>query len=81
MNIMNAMKHEYTYFRIWKSTLSKLRKIYGETEEPMIRIVDRLVTQELARIQSVSHEPVVRIVTDEVKRIQEKNAHDTSDAV
>jgi hypothetical protein len=49
--IYNArMNIEYTQFRIWKVTLRKLRRIYAATGESMISIVDRLVSEELKRL-------------------------------
>lgn len=33
------------------STIEKLRKIYGMTGEKMLRTVDRLVTNELSRLE------------------------------
>lgn len=41
---------EYSTLRIWTSTLKKLRRIYAETGESMIAIVDRLAEQELQRL-------------------------------
>ena len=45
------MKEQYVQFRLWESTLKKLRRIYAETGESMIAIVDRLATKELERIE------------------------------
>ena len=45
-------------FRLWESTLKKLRRIYAETGESMIAIVDRLATSELARIEQTQRENV-----------------------
>ena len=42
---------EYQTMRIWKETLKKLRRIYAETGESMIAIIDRLATEELAKLQ------------------------------
>jgi len=54
--VYNAhMKEKYTQFRLWESTLKKLRRIYAETGESMIAIVDRLATQELEKL---THENV-----------------------
>jgi len=39
----------YSTLRIWESTLKKLRRIYAETGESMISVVDRLATQELEK--------------------------------
>lgn len=38
-------------FKLWAHTLPKLRLLYALTGESMVSIVDRLVTQELERIQ------------------------------
>ncbi len=46
------MDKKYIQFRLWTETLKKLRRIYAETGESMIAIVDRLATQELERIQN-----------------------------
>lgn len=40
-------------FKLWAHTLPKLRLLYALTGESMVSIVDRLVTQELDRIQKV----------------------------
>jgi hypothetical protein len=48
----NGMTEKYTQLRIWQATLKKLRRIYAETGESMIAIVDRLATEELDRIQN-----------------------------
>lgn len=52
------MKERYVQFRLWESTLKKLRRIYAETGESMIAIVDRLATSELARIEQTKRENV-----------------------
>ena len=52
------MKERYVQFRLWESTLKKLRRIYAETGESMIAIVDRLATSELARIEQTQRENV-----------------------
>ena len=49
------MSREYSDLRLWTSTLKKLRRIYAETGESMIAIVDRLATQELEKL---THENV-----------------------
>jgi hypothetical protein len=46
------MTIEYTQLRIWVKTLKKLRRIYAETGESMIAIVDRLADEELQRLTS-----------------------------
>lgn len=46
------MEKEYAQFRIWVETLKKLRRLYAETGESMIAIVDRLVDQEYQRVTS-----------------------------
>ena len=46
------MEKQYTQLRIWVTTLSKLRRIYAETGESMIAIVDRLVSDEYQRLTS-----------------------------
>lgn len=49
--------------RVWTGTLKKLRRIYAETGESMIAIVDRLATQELEKL---THENVqVQAVSSE----------------
>ena len=37
--------------KIWADTLPKLRLLYALTGESMVSIIERLVTQELERIQ------------------------------
>jgi hypothetical protein len=49
---------EYQTMRVWTDTLKKLRRIYAETGESMIAIVDRLATQELERIQNANRQDV-----------------------
>jgi hypothetical protein len=38
-------------FKIWKTTLKKLRFLYAWTGKSMVSILDRLVAQELERIE------------------------------
>jgi len=45
-----GMNDTYTQMRIWRTTLQALRRIYAETGESMIAIVDRLAMQELRRL-------------------------------
>jgi hypothetical protein len=49
---------EYSTLRVWTTTLKKLRRIYAETGESMIAIIDRLAGQELKRIQAINLEDV-----------------------
>lgn len=44
--------------KIWPNTLPKLRLIYALTGESMVAIIDRLVTQELSRIQNADRQDV-----------------------
>jgi hypothetical protein len=46
-----CMDTEYAQLRLWRNTLKKLRRIYAETGESIISIIDRLADQELKRIQ------------------------------
>ena len=48
------MNEQYRTLRIWAETLKKLRRIYAETGESMIAIVDRLAEQELQRLRNES---------------------------
>lgn len=43
--------------KVWKSTRKKLRQLYGELEEPMVVILDRLLDQELNRLQEIKNDP------------------------
>lgn len=52
------MARQYTQLRIWQATLKKLRRIYAETGESMIAIVDRLATQELEKLNNENHQDV-----------------------
>ena len=45
------MNTEHTTMRVWKRTLKNLRMIYALTGESMVVILDRLVKQELERVQ------------------------------
>ena len=47
----NPMKDNRPGFKLWAHTLPKLRLLYALTGESMVSIVDRLVTQELERVQ------------------------------
>lgn len=49
------MKQEdrYTTIRIWSSSVKKLRQIYALTGETMVKILDRLLTEELQRVQEL----------------------------
>ena len=51
-----GMSEQYTQLRIWQATLKKLRRIYAETGESMIAIVDRLATQELEKLNNANHQ-------------------------
>ena len=46
------MEKRYTQFRIRVETQKKLRRIFAETGEDMIAIVDRLVSDEYQRLTS-----------------------------
>ena len=46
------MDTQYAQLRLWRNTLKKRRRIYAETGESIISIVDRLADQELNRIQN-----------------------------
>lgn len=52
------MEKQYTQLRIWKDSLKKLRRIYAETGESMIAIVDRLAAQELERLANADRQDV-----------------------
>jgi hypothetical protein len=45
------MKSDHTVIRIWVKTLKSLRMIYALTGESMVAILDRIVLQELKRVQ------------------------------
>jgi hypothetical protein len=49
---------KYHTLRVWETTLKKLRRIYAETGESMIAIIDRLADQELKRIQHANRQDV-----------------------
>lgn len=46
------MPHTTQTFKIWQSTLKKLRMLYAITGDSMVSIVDRLVTRELELLNS-----------------------------
>jgi hypothetical protein len=48
---MNATPPEYTTIRIWTRTLRALRLIAALTGERMVQVLDRLITEELRRVQ------------------------------
>ena len=43
---------ETTHTRIYKQSLQNLRRIYAETGEQMVSILDRLIADELERIRN-----------------------------
>ncbi len=45
------MAKEYAHIRLQKKTLRNLQRLHGETGEKMIDIMDRLVTEELKRVE------------------------------
>lgn len=44
--------------KLWPDTLPKLRLLYALTGESMVSIVDRLIEQELQRIQNADRKDV-----------------------
>ena len=46
------MKEPYETLRIWSKSLKNLRLIYALTGEPMVRILDRIIAEELKRVQT-----------------------------
>jgi len=62
------MNDTYTQMRIWRTTLQTLRRIYAETGESMIAIVDRLATQEFQRLNRAERQDVqVQVVPGEAE--------------
>jgi hypothetical protein len=53
-----CMDIQYAQLRIWRSTLKKLRRIYAETGDSIIAIVDRLATQELEKLEDANRQDV-----------------------
>jgi len=49
-------KPEYQNMKVWLPTLQNLRLIHALTGEQMVKTVDRLVKQELERIQKEKQE-------------------------
>ena len=49
-------KPDYQNMKVWLSTLKNLRLIHAITGEQMVKIVDRLVKQELERLQKESQQ-------------------------
>lgn len=49
---------KYTSARIWLSTVKNLRMIYAITGESMIKIMDRLVEEELRKVEIDSEKPM-----------------------
>ena len=45
------MKKKYQTIKVWTDTLKKLRTIYAETGDPMVKILDNLISDELQRIK------------------------------
>lgn len=50
------MREETKTIKIWRSTLSKLRLIAGMEEVPMVKILDKLVSEELKFITKIELE-------------------------
>jgi hypothetical protein len=48
---MNTPPSEYTTIRIWTRTLRALRLIAALTGERMVQVLDRLIADELRRVQ------------------------------
>ena len=48
---MNTTPPEYTTIRIWTRTLRALRLLAALTGERMVQVLDRLITDELRRVQ------------------------------
>jgi hypothetical protein len=48
---MNITPPEYTTIRIWTRTLRALRLIAALTGERMVQVLDRLIADELQRVQ------------------------------
>lgn len=44
-------ENEQQTAKLWKSTIAKLALLRGYTREPAVSIVDRLVTEELERVE------------------------------
>ena len=53
-----GMDTEYAQLRIWRNTLKKLRRIYSETGESIISIIDRLAERELEKLNNANHQDV-----------------------
>lgn len=48
---MHTTPPEYTTIRIWTRTLRALRLLAALTGERMVQVLDRLITDELRRVQ------------------------------
>ena len=48
---MEKQKQQHETIRIWSRSVKKLRMIYALTGETMVRILDRLLTEELQQVQ------------------------------
>lgn len=46
------MKTQHETIRIWSKSVKKLRLIYALTGETMVKILDRIITEELKRVQA-----------------------------
>lgn len=47
--------------KIWLDTLPKLRLVYALTGESMVSIVDRLISQELKRVQQKQQDEQAKV--------------------
>ena len=49
---MQKSNADYAIIRAWKTTAKNLRRLYAETGEPMLYILDRLISEELKKTES-----------------------------
>ena len=53
---MKKQEQQYETIRIWSTSVKKLRLIYALTGETMVKILDRLLTAELQRVQELQND-------------------------
>ena len=54
--MMKKQEQQYETIRIWSISVKKLRLVYALTGETMVKILDRLLTAELQRVQELQND-------------------------
>lgn len=57
---MDKPKYEHQTIRIWVKTQQRLRLLSALTHESMVEALDRLVEQDLQRVQGKDYKPMTK---------------------